>query len=223
MIYCLCQMEHKYSNNSKPLNRALGQRSKVEILRYLVSCQEPLSGRELARRCGLSHLAVQRALHDLEAEGLIDRRIISPNHQFRLNREHWLASSLLIPLFEKERLGLCKLKETLLKGLPAGVGSVIVYGSFVRGLANSKSDIDVLVLIENTNDKKAIQTHFQKLSPIVYALFHQPLSVVILGEREFGKMYKEQDPFAREISYFGQSLYGKLVTEVLFENGAKKN
>lgn len=207
---------------AKFLNTILGQRSKLEALRCLFAGREELTGREIARRTGLSHLIIHKALGELEAEGLVERRVALPTHQFKLNRKHWVTAEILAPLFEKEATWLNHLERFIKQGIPKAVVSVILFGSVVKGKLIPKSDIDVLVLVGDAREKEGVQVHFQKLGEKVYASFHHPLSVMVMSMMEFLEQHRSGKKFAKEISYSGRVVYGKLLTEVLVEHGTKK-
>lgn len=206
-----------------PLTRILGRRSRLEALRCLFSDSAELSGREIARRAGLSHPVVHSALRELEAEGIVERRAAPPTHQYRLNRRHWMVRELLAPLFEREKAGPAHLERLLARRLPRSVISLILFGSAVKGAFAPASDIDLLALVNDRAQKENVQEHLRTLGREVYESFRHPLSPVVLSVEEFRRQYKEGGKFAREISYSGRVIHGKLLTEVLFEHGGKKD
>lgn len=55
---------------SNPLDKILGQVSKIKILRFLINSQAQLNGREIAKNVGLSHVKVHTALKDLSKQVL---------------------------------------------------------------------------------------------------------------------------------------------------------
>ena len=205
------------------LNAVLGRKSTLEVLRCLAREPEEMSGREIARRAGISHLAAHKALSELAAEGLVEKRDAPPAYQFRLNRRHWVVAELLAPMLEKEASWPDRLRDIVTRNLPKTASSVILYGSAAKNRLTAESDIDVLVLAKKAGDKDGLRSHFEQIGSEIYASFHHPLSALVLSEDEFVKQYRSEKPFAKEISYSGRVIAGKLLTETLFEHGAKKD
>ncbi|MFH1724227.1 MAG: nucleotidyltransferase domain-containing protein [Elusimicrobiota bacterium] len=207
----------------KFLTGLLGQRSKVEALRCLFAEQGELAGREVARRCGLSHPIIHKALSELEREGVVLRRVAPPTHLFRLNRKNWLVSRLLAGLFERELHWQEDMEALIRKDVPEAVVSLVLFGSLIQGKFSAKSDVDVLVLVKDAKSVEPAGEHFADVGARVYETFHHPLAPVILPIQEFRRRYREGVKFAKDISYSGKVIHGKLLTEVLFEHGGKKD
>lgn len=209
--------------NLKFLNGLLGQQSKLEALRCLFSEERALTGREIARRTGFSHPIIHKALRNLEREGVVERNVTPPNYQFRLNKMHWVVDEILSPLFKKEAGWLEYLFRFITQKIPKSVVSVILFGSTVKGATTPKSDIDILVLVVKPGEKAPVREHFFTLGRKVYLSFQRPLAPLILSVDEFRSQYKNGRKFAKEISYTGRVIYGRLLTELLFEHDSKKD
>ena len=207
----------------KFLNGILGQQSKLEALRALAPEGAELTGREIARRTGLSHPIVHKALRDLVAEGIVARKDVPPSHQFRLNRNHWVVAEIICPMFEKESGWMEHLARSVARGIPKPVVSVILYGSAVKGGMTPRSDIDVLFLVSSMQQKKRIEDWVFDCGRRVYEAFGHPLAPVILTLTEFRKEHERGREFAKEIGYAGRVIHGKLLTEVLFEHGSQED
>ena len=195
----------------------------MEALRCLFAEPDELSGREIARRTGLSHLIIHKALGELEAEGIVERRVAPPAHQFQLNRKHWVVSGCLAPLFQKEAAWPEHLGDRIRQGAPKAAASIIFFGSLAAGKLAPRSDIDVLVLVREKAQEEEVRRHFQDLSGKVYSAFGHPLSVLVMTEGDLLEQYRTGKRFARDIAYSGRVIHGRLLTEVLFQNAAKKD
>ncbi|MBI4064618.1 MAG: nucleotidyltransferase domain-containing protein [Elusimicrobia bacterium] len=204
----------------KFLSNILGQRSKVETLRCLFSVDGELTGREIARRTGLSHPIVHKALEDLETEKVVTRRVSPPTHQFRLNKDLWVVREVLGRLFEQEENWMKHLTQIVAKNLPETVMSVVLFGSAVKGKMAPESDVDVLVLVDGIKQIEEVRDRLSERGRKIYSSFGHPLVPLICSLEEFRKNYKSGQKFAKEISYTGRTIYGKLLTEALFEHGA---
>lgn len=195
----------------------------METLRSLYADPKGLSGREIARRSGLSHPSVHRALGELEREGIVLRRLAPPTHLFSLNEKHWFVSTALKGLFESERRWRDDLEGLIVKGAPAAAASLVVFGSMVEGGFRPESDVDVLALVEDASGVEAVRGHLARSGGLVYEAFHHPLSPVVLTLEEFGRRYHRREPFAKRIAYSGRVIHGLLLTEVLAKYGGKEN
>ncbi len=187
----------------------------VEALRCLFSANGELTGREVARRAGLSHPVILKALEELEAEGLVSHKTASPAHQFLLNRAHWVVSDVLDHLFRKERDWLEHLTRLLVKDVPKPVVSLSLFGSVPKGSSGLGSDVDLLVLVDKSESIREAQEHFLGVGRKVYGAFRRPLAPVILAKDDFKAAYAGGQSFAREVAATGRVIHGKLLTEVL--------
>ena len=86
-----------------PLDDVLVTRSHLRVLRALdaLPVGVPASGRQLARRAGISHTAASRALSGLADEGVVLARPYGRADYYELNREHVLYEGLRA-LFKRE-------------------------------------------------------------------------------------------------------------------------
>lgn len=205
------------------VERFLGRRSSVETLRCLYADRKGISGREVARRSGLSHPSVHRVLGEMEREGIVIRRVAPPTHLFSLNEKHWFVSTALKGLFESEGRWKDDLEGLIVKGAPAAAASVVVFGSLVEGGFRTASDIDVLALAEDADGVEDVRGHLARAGDLVYEAFHHPVSPVVLTLEEFGRRYRQGEPFAKRVAYSGKVIHGLLLTEVLAKYGGKKN
>lgn len=192
-----------------------GRRSRLEVLRCLYGTFEEPTGREIARRVGLSHQQVHEALRQLEAWGIVGRKIASPAHLFRLNRDHWAVAKLLKPVFEGERKWLEDLLNGVSKGLPKGVVSLVLFGSAARGELRPKSDIDLLALVGTEGDKGKVAEYLAFKGGELRSKYHHPLRPVVLTVREFKDRYARGEDFARDLLKEGKAIRGKPAIRLL--------
>lgn len=205
------------------VGKFLGRRSSLETLRCLYADRNGVSGREIARRSGLSHPSVHRALGELEREGIVLRRLAPPTHLFSLNAKHWFVSAALKGLFESEGRWREDLERLVVKGVPAAAAALVVFGSMVEGGFRPESDVDVLALAEDADGLEAVREHLARAGGLVYEVFHHPVSPVIMTLEEFGRRYRRGEAFAKRVAYSGKVIHGMLLTEVLAKYGGKKD
>ena len=190
-------------------------KSRLRMLRCLYDSSRALTGRELARRSGLSPQQAHNVLKGLVAFGIVELTIAAPAHLFILNRRHWVFTDVVRVIFDSEKAWLDELLRELSRGLPSLVKSLILFGSAARGQLHAGSDIDVLALIEDGADKNEALAYFTSRSAGVLARCHYPLAPVALTLAEFRGKYKRKDDFVRTILKTGRFVSGKLMTEIL--------
>lgn len=114
------------------------------ILAVLAETTAELNLRTIARLSGVSTAQASRVLPGLVELGLVERREVPPASLFRLVPEH-VATRPLLQLARAREAALEEMRRAALS-LPIEPVSVIVFGSFARGDAESESDIDALLV-----------------------------------------------------------------------------
>ena len=134
----------------RPLDRFLGSPAQLAVLRAI--CALPTgyaaTGREIARRAGVSHPQEIGVLSDLTGEGFVQRQRVGRADTYRLNASHVLAD-LICDLFKKEM----RVRKDLISFLRAQVAShagsaraAYLFGSAAEGPMRAGSDIDVALV-----------------------------------------------------------------------------
>lgn len=114
------------------------------ILAVLAETTADLNLRTIARLSGTSAAQASRVLPDLVSLGIVERREAPPSALFRLVRDHVIVDALVFVSRARDRMrGRMK---TIAAELPVAPLSVIVFGSFARGEADDKSDIDTVLV-----------------------------------------------------------------------------
>jgi len=203
-----------------PLDAILGRISKVKVLRFLVTDQGEWGGREIARTVGLSHPIVHRSLRELAGHGLIVSRRAGGTVLYRANPDHWLVNSLVGPLFSTEREAVRALGEFLLRRLKLPGASLVLFGSVGRGDERPDSDIDLLVILPDGRQRKAIEARLFEVAPEVSKVFGNRLAPVVLTPGELRQRVRRRDRWVTAALKEGQVIAGKPLTELLSPHGA---
>jgi predicted nucleotidyltransferase len=166
----------------QPLNEVFASGTHVRILRAL--CELPtdvaVSGRDLARRAGVSHPRAARVLAELAEQGVATAQRLPRTDLYRLNRDHALAE-VLIQLFAREaqlRFDLLSLVAKELKRRKLPVTEARIFGSAARGDMTSTSDVD-LALVAPRNSIPAVEEAAQELAEAVRKRFGTRLNVLV--------------------------------------------
>ncbi|MBI4064419.1 MAG: MarR family transcriptional regulator [Elusimicrobia bacterium] len=203
------------TDNRSVIEIVFGKRSRLEVLRCLYEASNEISGREIARRTGLSHQQAHQSLKELVSLGLVEYKIAAPAHLFYLNKNHWVVSEILQVVFDKEKSWLKNLLDDVTDGLPKQVVSLILFGSAAKGRLRAGSDIDLLALVGREKDKKAVLDYLVTASVKLGPKYHYPVAPLVLAVSEFREQYAQGSAFARNILKTASVVKGKMLTQIL--------
>lgn len=169
-----------------PLDDLFQGRSHVRVLRALHELPEGFgaSGREVARRAGVSHPTALGVLASLVEQGVATVRRAAHADAYALNREHALVR-LVAPLFEAERGMRDELLAILAERLAAvrlRIRAAYVFGSAARGEMLPDSDIDLAVVCAPA-DEDGVRTALEPVEEEVRRRFGNALNLII-GTRD---------------------------------------
>lgn len=114
------------------------------ILAILAETTADLNLRTIARLSGTSVAHASRVLPDLVSIGIVERREAPPSALFRLVRDHVIGDALVLVARARDRM--MERMKRIAGELPVSPLCVIVFGSFARGDADDKSDIDTVLV-----------------------------------------------------------------------------
>ena len=208
---------------SETLDCILGPRSQVGVLRVLFK-EDALSGREVARRAGLSPRAASLALSNLVAAGVIQRRQAGGSHFFSVNGHRHVVVSGLRPLFALEE----SLPSAIGDRIMEAVGrhkcvSVAIFGSFARSESVHGSDLDVLVLLDDSARVPRVRDLLDERAGKFHDSFGIRLSPYVVSAAEFAQRFKKDDRLIKAMVREARIIAGKPLAEVLVDESQEKN
>lgn len=198
-----------------PVLELIASGPRLRLLRYLSTHEGPFTGRELAREVGLDPKNASVALRQLVDAGVVQRRRAGRAYLYSLDRDSYLAHDVLLPAFSKERSWQQALGSEIKAAVGPGVESVILYGSWARGQAGPRSDIDLLLVIGARRSKAAVEGRLSDQRARLVGRFRHIPSFLVLSRQEFRKRLGRGDPLVREIVEQGQVLAGKTTSELV--------
>ena len=139
---------------SKILNYLAGTISKVEILRVLFENDDAMTGRRIALIGGLSPRSCQLSLDNLVKNKVLFRKAIGRAYAYTINREHMVASDLLLPIFEQEKQ-LHKEVNKLMQQVLRPYGKQIVATYWKLNCQRKNESVNIAVAV---NAKKGFPT-----------------------------------------------------------------
>jgi len=157
-------MEAFISNGTNLLHMELNISS--EILNVLFG--EEIHARALAKRLEINHMTVIRNLKELVSENVLEFRKEGRNKVYFLKKNMEARNYELISELYKLNKTLEKYPEIrqTIKNIQQNkeIGLAVLFGSYARGTANKKSDIDIFIETKDRNLKKELELINSRLS-----------------------------------------------------------
>ena len=178
----------------QPLDDVFASGSHIRLLRALFALPSELgrSGRDLARRAGVSHPRANQVLADLADQGLVSVQRLSRSDLYRVNRHHALAAPIgkLFELESKLKFGLLSLIAAELKARRLPVKEARMFGSAARGTMAPTSDVD-LALVTSRDSVAAVEAAAQGIAEAARERFGARLNVLV-GSPSLEKLTKNR-------------------------------
>jgi hypothetical protein len=198
-----------------PLDDALASTSAVRLLRLFTSTSEPISGREAGRRIRMAKRTADLALRELLARGLVVREDTRAEALYRINREHTLVATALIPLFAAEQQWTDALFQTLrnlISDAAAEVNAEVmwagIYGSVARSEEDAKSDLDLAVVTRTASEAQALHRPISDRAFDFTVRFGQRLSPFIQPLAQLKRLSAANDPLVKGLERDARRLVG---------------
>ena len=165
----------------------LNSKTKVKIIKFLLTHEASMSEREVASVLKVSHMSVNRTMRELSDFNFVNFVTVGKAHLWRVNRKSYAfkALSSLIKGISSIKEPIEDLKSMLLKNLPkALIKRVVLFGSVAKSSEKVNSDIDVFILVKDKQSKKKLEPHIEKLSNLCSEVYGNRLAPYILTEQE---------------------------------------
>lgn len=170
-----------------PLTQLLASAGHVRVLRALLSHGGAQSAGQLASDCAMTARGVRNTLDALVAQGAV--KVMGPAgaRLFAPALDQPLVAALA-QLFEAERQHWQRLQEQLRDGLAAEkrIRSAWLYGSVARGTDESRSDMDVALVL--ADDSVDASRHVRDAMQVLGDRLGVHISPVVLTPAELAKL-----------------------------------
>ena len=180
----------------QPFDDILATTSHVRLLRALFGLPPGIgrSGRDLARRAGVSHPRANQVLADLSEQGLVKVQRLPRTDLYRVNRHHALAEPLggLFELEAKLKFELISLLASELKARHLPVKEARIFGSAAQGAMAPRSDVD-LALVTSRESVAAVEGAAQEIAESARERFGTRLNVLV-GSPSLERLSKSRQP-----------------------------
>ncbi len=167
----------------------LGSKVKVKLIRHLLSDEAITSERETASLIGVSHNAVNKVLKEFSELNLISPLRVGGATVWHLNKESYAFQFLTNFDVEITSSPLQDLKSKIIREYDTYlvIKKVIIFGSVAEGKELPNSDIDLFVLITDSNQKRFALSSLADLNSICLQKYGNKLSPIVMTEKEFLK------------------------------------
>lgn len=188
-----------------------GSRAHVRVLRVLSELPKgmPLSGREVARRAGLSHTQATAVLASLAEQGITRRRTRARLNLYELNTKHEVVPRL--KQFYRWERGLFSSVISFLRGRLSQSEDILgaaLFGSAAWGDMEPSSDIDLAVLARPTAEDD-VSDLLEDVGEEVRDRFGNRLAPLVASSRSDGR-WPRDPPIWRRIAREGIVVIGSL-------------
>ncbi|MBU1671280.1 MAG: nucleotidyltransferase domain-containing protein [Actinobacteria bacterium] len=195
---------------TRPLDDLFDNPNNVKLLRHLSRYPSPvITGRGLARELGMSHATCIRALDRLVYAGIVDRKRVGSGYTYEVATSSVIYQQAIKPAFDVEAELLSGLIDALLKGVRRRVHSAYLFGSVARREDTPSSDVDVLVLTSNAEEKKAVTKATESNREGVYRLYRVGVTAIVYDLEEFNRKRRRKDPLVSEVLKEGILVAGR--------------
>lgn len=165
----------------------LNSKTKVKIIRFLLAHEASMSEREIASVLKVSHMSINRTMHDLAELNFVNFVTIGKAHLWRVNHKSYAFKVLseLIKGVSVIKEPLDDFKSILLKNLPKTLlKRVVLFGSVAKGSERANSDIDIFILVKDNQSKKKLEPQIEKLSNVCFEVYGNRLAPYLLTEQK---------------------------------------
>lgn len=199
----------------KFLDTIVGQETRLKALRFLAIRKENATIADIARGIRVAPPNVSKALRVLESEGAINGRRVGKSIEYSLNKGSYLVEKLLVPLLTAEKDAKYELGREIVKNIKFPFISVILFGSVARNDSHPKSDIDLLIVIDDKFDFSKAEDEALDLNEPISRYFGNMASPIIIKRSELIRKIKNDDKFIASVLKDGKVIGGKILSEII--------
>jgi predicted nucleotidyltransferase len=169
------------------LEEVIGSKTAIALIRALLTHQgKVFTVRGLAETAGVSASEASLVVRQLEEAGVLRLQPVGRSFLVTLNEQSFVVQRIMKPVIRAESETISELVK-LLKGCfahteeEAGIQSVYLFGSVVKGKEMKDSDVDLLVVSSDFEKASGVVSRAQEK---VAATFNKQLSPLIWSEGE---------------------------------------
>lgn len=182
------------------LDKIIGSKAKIKILKYLFGHLASMSENELAKVIKISPMTINRLMKELRELNLASMERVGNANVWSVNKESYAykALSKIVGEISGASTPLEHLKLILSENIPRElVKKIILYGSVAQGKSKPNSDIDLYILVRSQKEAQNLTPYIDRLSNLCLSLYGNRLAPYILTESQLQE--KKKLPILKEI------------------------
>ena len=192
----------------KGLNVLFRNLSHVMVLRVLYQAEEPLTGREIERRSGLSNRATMLALESLDAARAVDMEVSGRSYLYTLNERHYLVRKALKPIFTAEQTFWEDFAKTVQRTIRPKPLAAVATCPLARDETEYGGRITLTILFSTGKKRIKALRSIHRLGELVRDRYCLVLDHHLLDRNTMDE--EEYDPLWRRVEREGILLFGSL-------------
>lgn len=191
-------------------------KTEIAILKLFASrIKESFTIREVSKEIKQNYSIVYSCTQNLYKNGFL---LKDKHKNLSLNIKNYsdlaYVEHLRAEEFFKKNKDISLFADEIINRLEAGFFCLLLFGSYAQGKQTKSSDIDILIIIENSKDSEIIERHVQNISER-YGNFH----CNVIGKESVKEMITRKDKINvinetlnKHIIFFGAEDYYRLIS-----------
>jgi hypothetical protein len=190
------------------LDLILAKHSHLRVLRVLHHAHEPLSGREVERRSGLSNRAAMMALETLTEASAVSCEVTPRANCYSLSSDNYLVNRAIRPGFEAEELFWEDLKKTVRRIVRPRPSCAVVTGPIARDDALFSGHLELVMVFSSGRQRVRAFPSSEKLIETILDRYGLSADFTLIDANAADR--SEYDTLWRRVEREGVLLYGVL-------------
>ena len=190
------------------LDRIFARPSQLSVLRVLYHADEPLTGREIERRCGLSNRATMTALEALVEISAVQRDATSSAYWYELNHTNYLVSKPIKQAFEAEDLFWNDFGKTVRRNIQPRPIAAVATGPLARDETLSEGRVDLVMVFPTGRSRLRAFPALEGLAEAIHHRYGIEVEPNLLDVNTMDR--SENDALWRRVEREGILLFGTL-------------
>jgi predicted nucleotidyltransferase len=188
---------NKVFNN---MNDNIFEDIKIQIIEELINNETYI--RELAEKMNKPLSSIFQKIRKMEKLNIIKTQIKKNRKYLSVNYDSTLTREAIKLIFIQKILNLKSFKSLIKE---KGVQKIYLFGSASKGLADSSSDLDIAIIIDNKTDKTKIEKYRRKIETEI----SKETDLIVITKKEFDSMFDEKRQILINILE-GTLIYGNI-------------
>lgn len=194
------------------LNNFFSCHSKIDILRTIISAEEPQSGRQIAAHAGLSPRSCQLSLDELVRLNALTRREAGKAYYYNVNLDNQVVTDLIIPIVQQEEritgyvVDLLSSRLSKFKAETIGIYFLEAWPRAWKGKGNSAM---ILAIVPEGIPSPELESAFEEVQEDFIETFGMPIGFIFLPREDFSEIVKSRTAELKLINSKLQDMVGE--------------